>query len=90
MARPRATYLDLIEADRSAGLAQPGAEKRRSKSAPLAVAPAAPHRQALQRDLGRHYEKCKQDNAGRFQGDRLKSYCAATAWTIVDRSQPKG
>jgi hypothetical protein len=87
VARARATYLDLIDRDRDArDRAGERGAARASKVAPLAVAPGTPHRKALQRDLGRHYEACKKRNRGRLRGERLKNYCAATAWTIVEKS----
>jgi hypothetical protein len=54
------------------------------------VQPNYPQRRALQRDLGRHYEGCKDKNAGRFKGRRLQSYCAAVAWTIAKKDPRYG
>ncbi|MGH8749676.1 MAG: hypothetical protein ACREU5_11290, partial [Burkholderiales bacterium] len=82
--RVRPIYLDLIDRDRQDAA---GAASERSRRSPLAV--RADYRRApeLRGDLARHYEACKGGSAKkRFRGERLKNYCAATAWTIAQRS----
>jgi hypothetical protein len=77
----RPTYLEIIDRDRAAQKEHAAAPR---KAIPPKARPDYPRHDAIQRDLARHYERCKGENRGRFKkGRRLKQYCSAVAWTIV-------
>ena len=72
-------------------------DKSRDEELPAAEPPGAgqppharksyPRKRALNRQLARHYEQCKQDTAGRFRsGRRQKQYCSAVAWKRAEQS----
>jgi len=87
-AAERSTYLDVIErVRRERGDGQVAAAEPTRKARPPRAARGYPRRQELQRDLERYYERCKDQNAGRFKsGKRTKSYCSAVAWTVARKS----